>query len=83
MGVLPDNDFITGSTNVEHLNNLDQVLKRLSDADLRLKKKKRQFMKPSIECLGHQVDKDRYHPVEAKVKPIKEASAPTNVTELK
>ena len=82
VGVLLDNVLITGPTDAEHLNNLDQVLKRLSDAGLRLKKKKCQYMKPSLECLGHRVDKEGFHPAEAKVKAIKEASAPTNVTEL-
>ena len=40
-------------------------------------------MKPSLECLGHRVDKEGFHPVEAKVQAIKDAPAPTNVTELK
>ena len=40
-------------------------------------------MKPSLECLGHRVDKERFHPMAAKVKAIKDAPAPTNVTELK
>ena len=41
--------------------------------------KKCQHMKPSLECLGHRVDKEGFHPAEAKVKAIKEALVPTNV----
>ena len=53
VGVLLDNIVITGSTDEDHLSNLEAVLKRLSNAGLRLKTKKCQFMKPSLECLGH------------------------------
>ena len=40
-------------------------------------------MKPVLECLGHQLDAEGFHPVEAKVKAIQEAPAPTNPSELK
>ena len=83
VGVLLDNVLITGITKEEHLTNLEEVLKRLSDAGLRLKVSKCQFMKPSLDCLGHHIDKDGFHPVAAKVNAIKDAPAPTNVTELK
>lgn len=83
VGVLLDNVLVTGSTNEEHLANLGKVLERLSEAGLRLKVKKCQFLKPSLECLGHRVDKEGFHPVEAKVEAIKNVPAPTNVTELK
>ena len=42
-----------------------------------------QFMKPVLQCLGHRVDAEGFHPVEAKVKAIQEAPAPKNPTELK
>ena len=81
--VLLDNIFIAGPTDKDLLSNLGAVLKRLSNVGLRLKTKKCQFMKPSLECLGHRVDKEGVHPVEAKVLAIKDAPSPTNVTELK
>ena len=40
-------------------------------------------MKPVLECLGHRVEAEGFHPVEAKVKAIQEAPAPKNPTELK
>ena len=83
VGVLLDNILITGPTDDDHLSNLEAVLERLSNAGLRLKTKKCQFMKPSLECLGHRVDKEGFHPVEAKVQAIKDVPSPTNITELK
>ena len=82
-GVLLDNILITGPSNEEHLANIEKVFERLSDAGLRLKAGKCQFMKPVLECLGHHVDAEGFHPVEAKVNAIKEAPAPTNPSELK
>ena len=40
------------------------------------------FLRPSIEYLGHVVDEEGICPTEQKVKAIKEAPAPTNVTQL-
>ena len=82
-GVLLDNNLITGPSTEEHLDNIEKVLKRLSEAGLRLKAGKCQFMKPVLECLGHRIDAEGFHPVGAKVKAIKEAPSPTNPTELK
>ena len=82
-GVLFDNILITGPSTEEHLDNIEKVLRRLSEAGLRLKAVKRQLMKPVLECLGHRVDAEGFHPVEAKVKAIQEAPAPKNPTELR
>ncbi|KAL9982685.1 hypothetical protein ACROYT_G004758 [Oculina patagonica] len=82
-GVLLDNILITGPSTEEHLDNIEKVLGRLSDAGLRLKAEKCQFMKPVLECLGHRIDAEGFHPVEAKVKAIKEAPTSTNPSELK
>ena len=83
VGVLLDNILITGITEEEHLANLEEVLKRLSGAELRLKVSKWQFMKPSLDCLCHHIDKDGFHPVAAKIRATKDAPVPTNVTDLK
>ena len=57
-------------------------MKRLSNAGSCLKTKKCQFIKPSLEFLGYRVDKEGFHPVEAKVIATKDAPSPTSVTEL-
>ena len=79
-GVLLDNILITGPSTEEH--NIEKVLRRLSEAGLRLKAVKCQFMKPVLECLRHRVDAEGFDPVEAKVKAIQESPAPKNPTEL-
>ena len=82
-GVLLDNILITGPNTEEHIDNIEKVLGRLSGAGLRLKAEKCQFMKPVLECLGHRIDAEEFHPVDAKVKAIKETPTPTNASELK
>uniref|UniRef100_A0A1X7SFR9 Reverse transcriptase RNase H-like domain-containing protein n=1 Tax=Amphimedon queenslandica TaxID=400682 RepID=A0A1X7SFR9_AMPQE len=67
----------------DHLNNLHAVLQTLEEAGLTLKQSKCKFGVPSVEYLGHIIDSDGLHPSEAKVKAIREAPTPTNVTELK
>ena len=81
--VLLDNILITDPSTEEHLDNIEKVMRRLSEAGLRLKAVKCRFMKPVLECLGQRVDAEGFHPVEAKVKAIQEAPAPKKPTELK
>ena len=67
----------------QNLQNLHLVLQRLENAGLTLKKSKCKFRVSSVEYLGHIIDANGLHPSELKVKAIKEAPTPTNVTELK
>lgn len=82
-GALLDNVLVTGETEEEHLENLEKVFQRVAESGLRLKRSKCQLMKPSIQCLGHVVDEEGFHPVEAKVRAIRDAPEPSNVSELK
>ena len=82
-GVLLDNILITGPNTKEHLDNIEKVLGPLSDAGLRLKAEKCQFMKPVLKCLGHRIDAEGFNPVDAMVKAIKDAPTPANASELK
>ena len=74
--------FSTGPTIEEHLSTLDKVLEKLGGANLRLNKPKCFFLQPSIDYLGRIIDKDGLHPTEEKVRAIKEAPKPRNVSEL-
>lgn len=67
----------------EHLSNLDQVLKRMSDAGLRLKQCKCTFQAESVTYLGHQISAQGLFPVPEKVRAINDAPKPGNVSELK
>lgn len=78
-----DDILVSGEDEADHLKNLDEVLSRLEEVDLRLKRGKCAFMQKEGEYLGHRVDAQGLHLVEKKVKAIMDAPAPTNVTELK
>jgi len=78
-----DDIMLTGSTLEEHLQVLDKVLRILKSAGLRLNRSKCLFLQPHIEYLGHVIDQHGIHPTEDKVRAIKEAPAPRNVTELR
>ncbi|XP_062297408.1 uncharacterized protein K02A2.6-like [Scomber scombrus] len=78
-----DDILLTGKDDQEHLQTLAMVLKRLQEAGLRLKRAKCLFMNEEVMFLGHKVDATGLHPVHEKVRAIKEAPTPSNVTELK
>lgn len=65
------------------MQNLDQVLKRMSDAGLHLKCIKCVFQAPSVTYLGHRISAQGLSPLEEKVRAIKEAPNPKNVAELR
>ena len=54
-----DDTVVPGKTEQEHLQNLDNVLTRLEQADLRLNHAKSAFMLPSIQYLGHVISAKR------------------------
>ena len=60
-----------------------RVLKKLSVSGLRVKLDKCKFMAPSVTYLGHQIDLEGPHPTEDKMRAVRDAPAPRNVTELK
>lgn len=78
-----DDILVTGVTQESHLKTLDEVLVRLKEAGLRLKRGKCTFLADEVEYLGHKVDAQGLHPTEIKVKAIEEAPEPRNITELK
>ena len=75
--------MITGATEAEHLRNLQEVLSRLEQAGMHLKKDKCVFLLPQVEYLGHQITQEGLHPTKEKVCAIVDAPAPCNVTQLK
>ena len=78
-----DDILITGSTVDEHLSNLTEVLRRLKEHGVRLKREKCQFLRDSVEYLGHLIDADGLHTTDSKLKAINEAPSPTNTQELR
>ena len=73
---------MTGATEAEHLQTLNQVLQWLESAGLTLKKEKCVFAAPSVTYLGHTIDKTGIHPTPDKVQAVQQAPTPKNVSEL-
>ena len=77
-----DDILVTGRTDTEHLNNLDKVLNRLSDYNLRIKPKKCEWFQGEISYLGHKIDSHGLHTAPSKVEAIVNAPAPSDKTQL-
>ena len=80
VAVYIDDILVTGGSREDHLSTLNAVLERLEVAGLKLKKSKCAFLAPSVEYLGHVISAEGLHPSEEKVRAIKEAPSPTNVS---
>ena len=78
-----DDIVVTGSSDEEHIHNLGEVLSRLSNAGIHLKREKCSFFADQVEYLGHLIDKEGLHPTDAKVEAVQKAPAPSNVSKLK
>ena len=77
-----DDVLVTGSSDREHITNLEEVFRRLKERGLRLKKSKCSFMKPSVQYLGYLVD-EGIHTSPEKVSGIVEAPRPANQQQLR
>ena len=77
-----DDILVTGSTEKEHNDNLDEVLCRLQEHGIGLMHDKCQFFQRSVEYLGHCINAKGVHTTKSKVTAIQEAPAPKNVQEL-
>ena len=78
-----DDILITGLSEQEHLKNLNQVLTRLAEAGLKLKQTKCSFMQPLVEYLGHTISAKWIQPTSEKIRAIRDAPAPCNVSQLR
>ena len=78
-----DDLLITGASDQEHLQNLQQVLSRLNEQGIKLKKEKCTFLQTSVEYLGYVVDANGVHTTAAKLEAIQKAPEPQNVSELR
>lgn len=78
-----DDILVTGSSEKEHEANLREVLTRLQEAGLKLCKEKCSFYQPSVQYLGHIIDKHGRRPTDEKVAAVQDAPPPENVSELR
>ena len=77
-----DDIVVTGGTEIELLQNLDVVLKRLKEKGIRLKQKC-YFMLQEVEYLGHVLSSSGIQPSPKNVRAIQSVPAPENITQLK
>lgn len=78
-----DDILCTGANDEEHLHNLDAILQRLKEYGLRVRKEKCEFLKPSVEYLGHVIDEKGLHTSPSKITAIVDAPPPENVSQLR
>ena len=80
---IADDILVYGATRSEHDENLDKCLKRLSDKGLRLNASKCKFLSETLEFFGQIFSKDGCQPDPKRVKALRNASKPTNVSEVR
>ena len=78
-----DDILVTGTTDAEHIANVEEVLRRLEAAGMRLKKSKCAFMLREVEYLGHRITAEELRPTPAKTQAIVSAPTPQNASQLK
>ncbi len=77
-------DIITASKDTtSHLETLNSVLKRLQDVGLKLKLSKCGFLKPRVEFIGHEVDKQDIHTVDDKITAVAKFPQPKTVENVR
>ncbi|XP_056008456.1 uncharacterized protein K02A2.6-like [Ostrea edulis] len=78
-----DDMIITGTSEEEHLQNLEAVLQRLDDYNLRVNLDKCEFFRERVSYCGHEIDSEGLHKTQAKIDAVINAPKPTNVSELR
>ena len=74
---------ITASTFDDHLTKLDEVLKRIQSAGLKINPKKSFFAQPELEYLGYWITREGIMPTPQKVKAISNIAVPKTKKQLR
>ena len=82
VGFILDDIIITGVDNTEHLQNLEKVLQRLDDMNIKLNVAKCAFMQDEVEYFAFRVTKEGIQPSERKVEAVLRVPDPENRKEL-
>ena len=77
-------DLIIVSKDIDsHLKQLSQVFQKLTEAGLKVKLTKCEFLKSRIEFLGHLIDGDGIHTVDSKIVAVKNFPTPKSVENVR
>lgn len=80
--VFLDDILMKEKTIDEIVKNTTEVLDKLSECGLKLKKSKCELLQKKINYSGLQIDENGIHALQEKIEAITKAPTPTNVTEL-
>ena len=78
-----DDILVSGKDHSHHLKNLEEVLKRLSEEGITVKRSKCTFLSSQVEYLGHIIDSKGLHSSNKKLEAILKAPIPRNVQQLR
>ena len=78
-----DDILVTRASADEHLQNLEEVFRRLQAHGIRMKKSKCSFMNDSVEYLGHIIDSEGIKATPEKIAAIERAPMPKNIQQLR
>ena len=78
-----DDILISGKSDVDHLNNLERVVERLSEAGLTVNLAKCSFLQDEVTYCGYRISKEGIRPLIENVEAVRSAPEPTNVSELR
>lgn len=78
-----DDIKVTGSSEKEHVDNLNKVFKRLMDAGLKVKLGKCEFYKTDLTYLGHRISSKGLTKTQEKITAILNLKTPNNVKEVR
>ena len=78
-----DDVIVFSSTPEEHLERLEAVFKKLSDAGLKLKPSKCKFFQSSLTYLGHLISEEGIATDPSKIQAVKEWPVPESVSQVK
>ena len=81
--VMIDDIIITGRNDTELLHNLKLVMDRLLSYGLHVNLDKCEFFQEKVSYVGHEIDSEGLHKSPEKIKAVKEAKRPENVSELR
>ena len=77
-------DILIYSRNMEeHLQHVRTLFKRMRQADLKLTKRKCNFLKAHVQYLGHYISGQGLEPIPEKLESLQQMPAPTDLTEVR
>ena len=78
-----DDILVTGKNDMEHLNNLERVIQRLSVGGLTVKPSKCFFLQPEVTYCGYRISEEGIRPMNENVEAVQKAPEPCNVSQLR